>query len=163
MCEGESERHGERLRGCERGWKRSNYPKKYFCELSANVCYILTRSLNEVKGGLTEGKIDIILRGLAQEALAHRPTPTYPKIGTIKALVDLGVGWHDYREVQRELSKKFKTGNVYVFSLARQYPDLIEVNSDRQVRISPSALPVVKKVINSYAKQILHAVSLITT
>ena len=85
--------------------------------------------------------------------------PTYPKIGTIKAMADLGNAWHDYQEVQRELGKVQNTGNVYCFYLARLYPDLIEVDLQKRVRIKPSLYPITRKLVNEYAERILSIIA----
>jgi hypothetical protein len=103
---------------------------------------------------LSEQKAVEILRTLFEDATGRRPT--YAKIGTIKAMIDLGEGWHSYREIQKELSKVHPTGNVYVFYLARLYPELIEVDKERRVRITPKAFPIVKKTIGKYAKEALR-------
>ncbi len=102
-------------------------------------------------------RISEILEDLFQDAMKHKPLPTYPKIGTIKAIVDLGEGWHDYREIQRELGKVHKTGNVYSLYLARRYPEMMEVDVEKRVRIRPEAFPIVKKAIRNYAKQLLQS------
>lgn len=95
---------------------------------------------------------------LFDESLHYAKGPIYPKIGTIKAMVDLGPGWHTYSEIQKELFKTFKTGNNYVFQLARLYPEIIELNDAKEVRIKLEALPSVKRVIGRYAKTLLEAI-----
>jgi len=109
---------------------------------------------------LTDAEIIKILETLTAEALRHKPTPSYGKIGTIKAMVDLGNEWRDYREIQRELGKYLKTGNVYVFDLMRIAPELIEKDDKNRVRIKPEVYPVVSQNINKYANKILKAIKL---
>ena len=100
-----------------------------------------------------------ILDELFQEAMNRKPIPTYPKIGTLKAMVDLGDGWHTYNEVQRELVKVQWSGNIYSLYLARVYPDLIEVDPEKHVRIRPALYPVTKRLVKGYAEKILQAVA----
>ncbi len=106
---------------------------------------------------MTRERITGILEELFDEAMSHKPIPTYPKIGTIKAMVDLGEGWHHYSEIQRELGKFHKTGNVYTFYLARHFPELIEIDNQKRARIRPEAFTLVRKIVGRHAKQILQA------
>jgi len=87
--------------------------------------------------------------------MSHKPVPTYPKIGTIKAMADLGPGWHDYKAIQKELAKVQETGNVYTFYLARIHPELIEVDDQKRARIRPEVYTIVKKTVTKYAESIL--------
>ena len=98
-----------------------------------------------------------ILDALLKDATGSKPS--YAKIGTIKAMVDLGDDWHSYREIQRELGKVHSTGNVYVFYLARAYPELIELNDEKCARIRPAVLPVVSRVIGRYAHEVLQVIA----
>ncbi len=106
---------------------------------------------------LNKIELENVLKRWTDEALSHGPYPTYGKVGTIKALVDLGEGWHNYREIQRELNRHTKTGNIYSFSLARQYPDLIETDGTGKFRINPEILSVIRPIINKHATLILKA------
>ena len=98
-----------------------------------------------------------ILDELLKDAMGSKPS--YAKIGTIKAMVDLGDDWHSYREIQRELGKIHPTGNVYVFYLATAYPELIELNNEKCARIRPAVLPVARKFISKYAQEVLQVIA----
>jgi hypothetical protein len=108
---------------------------------------------------LNERKVVEILESLVTEGIKHRPTPSYGKIGTIKAMVDLGKGWHNYRRVQKELGKYLQTGNVYTFQLAKLYPSLLEVDDKGHVRVKPDAFPLVAKHIQQCAKKVLNEIN----
>jgi hypothetical protein len=107
----------------------------------------------------SEAKVRAIFDELFQEAMNRKPLPTYPKIGTIKAMVDLGNDWHEINAVQRELAKVQKSGNIYSLYLARLYPDLIEVDVEKRVRIKPNMYQITKKLIKKYADEILAAIA----
>ncbi|HEY4698774.1 MAG TPA: hypothetical protein VIH27_00175 [Nitrososphaerales archaeon] len=108
---------------------------------------------------LTDEYIIKVLEDLTVRALAIHPFPSYGRIGSIKALSDLGIGWHTYGEVQRELCKYHKTGNVFIFDLSRSYPQIIEKDEKTNlIRIKPDAFRVISKHIDRYTKQILNAI-----
>jgi hypothetical protein len=107
---------------------------------------------------LNATEIKHFLLELKEEALRHKPVPSYGKIGTLKAMVDLGEGWHNYREIQRELTKFMSTGNVYVFQLAAMHPDLIERQGQEDFRLSVKVPPMVTKLIGQYALEVQRSV-----
>ena len=109
--------------------------------------------------GASEATVRAILDKLFQEAMVHKPLPTYPKIGTVRAMVDLGNDWHEVNVVQRELGKVQQTGNVYSLYLARLYPGLIEVDSEKRVRIKPDLYPTTKNMVRGYADKVLQAIA----
>lgn len=76
-------------------------------------------------------------------------------------MADLGPGWHTHAETLMELRKIRETNNArnaYVFQLAKMYPQIIEVDASKRVRIRPAVFPVVRRVSREYASIVLKMI-----
>ncbi len=111
---------------------------------------------------MSESDVRSALEQLLAEALrrafGREPFSAYQKIGTVKAVADLGPDWHTHAEVLRELGKIRRIGNARVFQLARMYPQIIEVDASKRVRIRPAIFPVVRRISGEYAGFVLKMI-----
>lgn len=93
--------------------------------------------------GRTE--VEAVLDVIVEDALS-RPKPALGRIATVKSMVDLGVGLHSYRDVQKQLQKYLVTGGIYSFDLARRYPAVF-VSEGNSVGIASQEWSAVKRLI----------------
>lgn len=85
--------------------------------------------------------------------------PSIGRLATVQSIVDLGEGWHNYREIQNRLQTYLVTGSTFSFQLVARYPKVFERNGD-EVRVSPLAFRFVAKQIKPRlrkAKNVLAA------
>ena len=95
---------------------------------------------------MSEEEVTRVLEELFREATKTKK-PAIGRLATVQSMVDLGLGWHDYRDVQKRLQFHLATGSTFMFQLVARYPQVFEKDSKYQVRIAPSAFPFVKKQV----------------
>ena len=78
--------------------------------------------------------------------------PSIGRLATVQSIVDLGEGWHSYKDVQRRLQSLLITGSIFSFQLVARYPRVFERDGDN-VRISPPAFRFVAKEIGPRLKK----------
>lgn len=92
-----------------------------------------------------EAQVIRALDDIMDDAFRSRK-PSIGRLATVQSIVDLGEGWHGYREIQKRLQSFLVTGSVFSFQLVARYPTIFEREGD-SVRIAPGAFHVVVKHI----------------
>lgn len=108
-------------------------------------------SNNEVGNEVTR-----VLDDITREAF-KTGRPSIGRLATVQSIVDLGEGWHNYRDIQKRLQSLLFTGSVFSFQLVARYPRVFERDGDN-VRISPPAFRFVAKEIGPRLKKAKGAV-----
>lgn len=92
---------------------------------------------------------------MKEEAIKRR---SLGRLYTIKALIDLGRGWHTSGEVMSWL--KPYTHTNYVFEVAGRWPELVEIRApNKEVRIRPDAFSAASKSIDKVIEEVDQSVN----
>ena len=76
---------------------------------------------------------------------------------TLKALSDLGTGWHGSKDVMNVLARD-KVHNNYIFEMGGRFPALVEtLPVENKVRIRPEAYRLVRSRIVKCIEEVEHA------
>ena len=100
---------------------------------------------------------------ILKRALKSRKA-TGTRLFILKALVDLGYGWHTTTDVLHRLaiySKKLPRKIDHIFELASHYPDLVQTDvsaglplKDTHVKIKDEVYPVIADYIDHYISKL---------
>lgn len=78
------------------------------------------------------------------------------RLFTLKAMVELGPGWHPTGRIMTWLEPYTHTN--YIFELASRWPKLVEVNlRDKEVRLAPAAYKTIKPLIDKAIGEVKQA------
>lgn len=113
-----------------------------------------------------EGNVVSTLNLILKRALKSRKA-TGTRLFILKALVDLGCGWHTTTDVLHRLaiySEKLPQKVDHIFELALRYPDLIQTDisvglplKDTHVKIRDEIYPIIANFIDSYISKLPNA------